>query len=107
MRKKLNAIRRRYQRTRNDNIMRETRKQQYLEEKRKYEAASRKSKTDSWKKYCKVTTSSDLWNAVYKLASGKIKNKSTLSTLKKLDDIGTTRMEDTVRFMIDFFTPRR
>jgi len=44
MRKKLNAIRRRYQRIIQDSNLRETRKHQYLQEKRKYEATLRKEK---------------------------------------------------------------
>jgi len=44
MRKKLNAIRRRYQRTIQDSNLRETRKHQHLQEKRKYEATLRREK---------------------------------------------------------------
>ena len=42
--KKINAMRRRYQRTLQDSNMREARKQQYLQGKRKYEATLRKMK---------------------------------------------------------------
>jgi hypothetical protein len=80
---KLNAIRRRYQRTKHDNNLREARKYQHVLDKREYEAALRKAKVQSWKQYRNVTTSSNPWNAVYKLASGKIKSRSLLSTLKK------------------------
>jgi ribosomal protein L39E len=71
-RKEINAIRRRYQRTKHDNS-REARKEQCLQEKRKYEATLRKTKMHSWKQYCNVTTPSNPWNAVYKLATGNIK----------------------------------
>jgi hypothetical protein len=104
-RNKLNAIRRRYQRTKHDNNLRKARKHQYLLEKRKYEATLRKTKIQSWKQYCNVTTSSNPWNAVYKLASGKIKSRSLLSTLKKPDGTVITDTGDTMRFMIDSFTP--
>jgi hypothetical protein len=57
MRKKINAMRWRYQRTKRDDNLREARKQQYQQEKRKYAATLRKSKIISWKQYCNETTS--------------------------------------------------
>jgi len=44
MRKKINAMRRRYQRTLQDRNLHETRKLQHFQEKRKYEATLRKAK---------------------------------------------------------------
>jgi len=79
MRKKFNAMRRRYQRTLQDSNLRETRKLQYLQEKRKYEATLRKAKIQSWKEYCNATTSTNPWNMVYKLATGKMRSCSTLN----------------------------
>jgi hypothetical protein len=105
MRKKVNAIRRRYQRTKHDSNWREAGKQQYMREKRKYETTLRKTKTHSWKQYCNVTPASNPWNAVYKVATGNIKRCSSLSTLRKPDGTVTTDMADTMRFMIDSFTP--
>ena len=72
MRKKINAIRRRYQRSTRDSNLREARQYQYLQEKRKYEATLRKAKIQSWKKYCNATVSTNPCNMVYKLAAGKI-----------------------------------
>jgi hypothetical protein len=46
-RNKLIAIGRRYQRTKHDNL-REARKQQYLQEIRKYEETLKKTKMQSW-----------------------------------------------------------
>ena len=37
MRKRINALRRQYQRTRNDEDLRESRKQKYFEERKKYQ----------------------------------------------------------------------
>ena len=59
MRKKLNAIRRRYQRTAQDSNLREIRKYRYLKEKRKYEANLRKATIQSWKQYCNSTVSTN------------------------------------------------
>jgi hypothetical protein len=85
--------------------LKEARKQRYLLEIRKYEATLRKTKMQSWKQYCKVTTLSNPWNAVYKLASGKIKSCSSLSTLRKTDGSVTTHTADTMCYMIDSSTP--
>jgi len=81
-------MRRQYQQTKGDDNLREARKQQYQQEKRKYAATLRKSKMLTWKQYCNETTTSNPWNAAYKLATGNIKKCSTLSTLRKPD--GTT-----------------
>jgi hypothetical protein len=48
---------------------------------------------------------SNPWNAVYKLATGNIKSCSSLSTLRKPDGTVTTDMADTMRLMIESFTP--
>ena len=88
MMKKINAMRRRYQRSKRDDNLRGARKQLYQQEKKKYEAKLRKSEILSWKQYCNDTTTSSPWNAAYKLASGNLKQSSTLTTLKKSD--GTT-----------------
>ena len=82
-----------------DNNLREARKYQYLQEKRKYETTLRKAKIQSWKQYCNAT-SSNPWNMVNKLATGKIKSYSTLSTLRKPDGTVTTDMAETMRFMM-------
>jgi hypothetical protein len=105
MRKKINSMRRRYQRTIRDENLREDRKQLYQQEKKKYVAALRKSKILSWRQYCNATTTSNPWNAVYKLASGNLKQSSTLSTLRKPDGTDTKDLVETIRYMIETFTP--
>jgi hypothetical protein len=45
------------------------------------------------------------WNAVYRLASGKQQNKTTLSTLKTPNGTYTTDIESTVNQMMDHFIP--
>jgi hypothetical protein len=49
MRKRTNAQRRRYQRTLNNEELRERRKNEYIEGKKTYQAAIRKQKIISWK----------------------------------------------------------
>jgi len=104
-RKKINAIRRRYQRMKHESNLKEARAQQYLQEKRKYEATLRKTKMHSWKQYCNVTTASNPYNAVYKPAAGNITSCSSLSNLRKPDGTVTTDTTDMMRFMINSFTP--
>jgi hypothetical protein len=65
----------------------------------------RKSKIISWKQYCNATTTSNPWNAVYKLASDNLKQSSTLSTLRKPDGSDTKDLAETIRYMIETFTP--
>jgi len=64
MRKRLNAIRCRYQRMRNNEDLRQQRKTQYLEGKARWAAAIKKEKIGSWKEYCNMTLSTNPWNEV-------------------------------------------
>jgi hypothetical protein len=75
MRKKTNALRRRYQRTTSNEALRKSGKTQYNKAKAEYQVAVRKEKTRSWKKYCTTTCPFNPWNEVYKLASNKYEVK--------------------------------
>jgi len=68
-----NALRSIFQRTINNNDLRERRKHQYDDGKLQYQAAIKREKFKSWKEYCNFTSATNPWNAVYKLASNKIK----------------------------------
>jgi hypothetical protein len=105
MRKKINAMRQRFQRTIRDENLWEDRKQLYQQEKKKYAAVLRKTKTSSWKQYCNTTTNLNTWNTVYKLASGNLKQSSTLPTLRKPDGTDTKDLAETIHYMIETFTP--
>jgi len=61
-RKRTNALRRRYQRTTNNETLRESRKRQYNKAKADYQTAIKKEKTRSWKKYCTLTPANNPWN---------------------------------------------
>ena len=105
MRKRTNALRRRYQRTKNNDELREQRKSQYFEEKARYQATLRKEKFNSWKDYCNMTSSANPWNAVYKLAAGKRCNNTSLTTLRRPDGSRTSSTSETVKYMLEYFTP--
>ena len=105
LRKRTNALRRRHQRTRNNDELRERRKVQYLEGKAQYAATIKREKLRSWKEYCNITTAANPWNEVYKLAAGKRRYYSLLTSLRKLDGTLTTDMEETFKRMLEYFTP--
>ena len=81
MRKRLNALRRRYQTTTNNEDLRAQRKAQYLEGKAWYTSTIKNEKVRSWKEFCNITPGNNPWNEVYKIAAGKRKRKLNLTTL--------------------------
>ena len=101
MRKRTNALRRRCQRTLNNEELRENGKNRYSEEKNKYETAMRKAKINSWNQYCDTTSPSNRWNEAFELASGKTRNIVTLSTLQKRDGSKTANIIETVMLIIE------
>jgi len=103
MRKRTNAIS--YQRTRNHEEIREQRKSIYLTEKARYEATIKRQKTQSCKVYCNLTTSPNPWNEVYKLAAGKKRNNTLITTLRKPDGSLTEDLRETIQLMLEDFTP--
>ena len=105
MRKKVNALRRRYQRTKNDEILRQERKNKYLEGSHQYQSIINMEKLNSWKQFCSITEGSNPWNAVYKIAANKLRENSTLTTLQKEDGTYTNDMTDTLDYMMDHFSP--
>lgn len=105
MRKRTNALRRRHQRTQNNEELRLRRKNQYIEEKKKYQAAIRKEKTKSWKQHCTITTPNNPWNDVYRLAAGKTRESLMLTTLIKSDGTRTANMDETLQTMMDQLIP--
>ena len=100
-RKRVNALRRRYQRTKHNEELRESRKQQYFEEKKKYQIQIRKEKINSWKEFCNLTPTTNPWTEVYKLATGKLQNKSIMTTLQKPDGTDTINLEETMDLIMD------
>jgi len=66
LRKRTNALRRLYQRTRNNEELREKRKTQYFECKSTNAATIKREKIRSWKEYCDVSTATNPWGAIYK-----------------------------------------
>jgi len=97
MRKMVNALRRKYQRTRNSEELREQRKTLYLEGKARYLATVQKE-------YCNMTSSTNPWNEEYKLAAGMRKNSTQITRLRKPDGSLTADLCETLRHMLEYFT---
>ena len=105
LRKRTNALRRRYQRTRNNAALREIRQIHYFESKAQYAATIKREKLRSWREYCNITTAANPWNEIYKLAAGKKRSYPQFTSLRKPDGTLTSNMEETVKLMLEHFTP--
>jgi len=106
LRKRTNALRRLYQRTRNNDELREKRKTQYFECKATYSATIRREKIRSWKEYCDVSTASNPWGAIYKIAAGKGNTITQITSLSKPDGNLTVDTKETLSLMMETFAPR-
>ena len=76
-RKRTTALRRRFQRTTNNEYLRQSRKRRYNKAKAGYQTAIRREETRSLKNYCTLTPANNPRNEVYKIATGKRRNKQT------------------------------
>ena len=104
LRKRLNALRRRYQMTRNNEDLRQQRKAQYQEGKARYALTIKKEKISSWKEYCNLSFTNPC-NQVYKLAAGKRRNNTQLTTLRRPDGSTTKDIRETLQHMMEHFVP--
>ena len=77
-------------------------KTKIYEEKRKYQAGIKHEKMNSWKEFCNLTASTNPWSQVYKLASGKIRPKSIMTTLTKSDGSETMSIQVTLEVLLAY-----
>jgi len=105
LRKKALELRRRFQRTKTGDNLRQERGQLYLECNRLYQTKLREDKLKSWKDFCSSTESSNPWNAVYRYAAGKLRSMLIPKTLKSSNNIYTTDIQSTINQMMDHFVP--
>jgi tRNA(Ile)-lysidine synthase TilS/MesJ len=54
------------------------------------------------KEFCNAATSINPWSQVYKLAAGKTRANSIMTTLRKQDGSETTSIQDTMKIMLDY-----
>jgi len=104
MRKRTNALSRRYQRTTNNEEQRENRKNQYPKAKKEYQAAIKRERIRSWEQYCSATSPNNPWNEIYKLANNKTRCKQII-TMRKPDGTKTETMTETLQLIMDQLIP--
>ena len=97
-------MRRRFQRT-TDNNIRQERRNQYIEAKRGYQAKIQREKLKSWKEFCTISDGTNPWNVIYKIAAGKLKPPISLTTIQKPDGTYTNDIKSTLKHMLDYFVP--
>ena len=61
------------------------------------------SKIKSWKTFYTINDVVNAWNIVYKIASGKIRTTTRLTTLEKEDGTYTTDTKSTIIHMLEHF----
>jgi hypothetical protein len=105
MRKRVNALRRKFQKTKDNEELRTQRRIQYSEAKTNYATKIRKAKCLSWKEYCNMTTYTNPWNEGYRLAAGKRKSSTQMTTLTKPDGTLTEDLQETLKLMLEHFAP--
>ena len=66
-----------------------------------YHYEIRKEKLNSRKEYCNVAASLNPWSQVYKLATGKVRTNSNMTTLRKSDGTVASSILDTMNTKID------
>jgi len=59
-----------YQRTRGNNDLRDQRKAQYLAMKAEYATTIRKERSTCWNEFCNMTSTTNPWNEIYRIAAG-------------------------------------
>jgi hypothetical protein len=73
-----------------------------MEVKRTYQAEIKKAKSTSWKEFCNVAASINQWSQVYKLAAGKTRTASIMTTIRKPDGTETSSLHETVNVILDY-----
>jgi hypothetical protein len=61
-----------------------------------------KRNSTQWKEYCNVTASSNPWSQLYKLATGKARTNSIMTTPWKPDGTETSSLQETMNIMLDY-----
>ena len=83
LRKRTNALRRRYQRTNSNENLRQERKEKLFNGRREYEGKMQEAKLKSWKTFCTINDGVNPWDIVYNIAAGKIRTTTRLTTIEK------------------------
>jgi hypothetical protein len=104
--KRVKAFRRKYQRKRNNDKLRDQCHTDYQVEKAQHQAKINHSKIQSWKQYCNKSSAINPWNIVYKSAAGKINNCQIISTLQKTNGSHTEDIRETIQSILEHLIPK-
>ena len=66
---------------------------------------NKNAKVQLWKEYCNMTQYTNPWNEVYRLAAGKVKNITQITTLRKPDGSLTADLNETLKYMLEQSAP--
>jgi hypothetical protein len=91
--------------TKHNGELRTQRRIQYTEAKTNYATKIRKAKSLFWKEYCNMTTYINPWNEAYRLAAGKRKSMTQITTLRKPDGTLTADLQETFKHTLEHFAP--
>ena len=69
-------------------------------------SSNKKEKLNSWQEYCNLTSSSNPWNTIYKIATNKHKRSLSMTTLLKPDGANTSNLNETVQATSDHLITR-
>ena len=61
------------------------------------------AKLKSWKTFCTINDGVNPWNIVYKIAAGKFRTTTRLTTIEKKDGTYTTDTRSTIVHMFNYF----
>nr|CAD7424341.1 unnamed protein product [Timema monikensis] len=75
------------------------------ERKKEFEEGLKEEKRKSWKEYVREELQQGLWGIPFKIAAGKIKSPTMLSTLKREDGSTTTNWEESAALLMDTLLP--
>ena len=95
-RKHVNHLRRRYQRC-SDQIIRQNRKLFYYSERQTYVELIRKSKLESWRKFC---FESNTWDLPYKILNNKLKIENSIPNFQNSDGTYTQTHEESLQYAL-------
>jgi len=104
LRKRTNALQR-YQRTINNKNLRQERKEKYFDGRCECEGKMQEAKLKSRKTFCMINDGVNPSNTVSKIASGKIRTSTRLTTLEKEDGMYNTDMRSRTMHMLEHFVP--
>nr|CAD7461847.1 unnamed protein product [Timema tahoe] len=100
----IRRTRRRYHRCRNP-FVREVLLEIYRGRKREFEEGLKEEKRKSWEEYVKEELQQGPWGIPFKIAAGKIRPPTMLSTLKREDGSTTTNWEESARLLMETLLP--